>query len=101
MKVPHGTIRQSQLITTYGPGAMVDLPRHSVVVGGLDDWNFGDQRRTISEARLVGKAEELLKVQGIELVVPPAESNDPAAASAGIFGWQFPEWFVAQYEQSR
>ena len=101
MKVPHGTIRQSQLITTYGPGAMVDLPRHSVVVGGLDDWNFGDQRRTIAEDRLVQKIEELLQVQGLQLVVPPAESNEPGAALTGIPGWQFPEWFVAQYQEVR
>ena len=45
MKRPQGTIRQSQIITTFGPGAMVDLPHHSVIVGGLDDWSFGDGRR--------------------------------------------------------
>lgn len=36
---PHGQIRQSQLITTFGPGAMLDLPRYSVLVGGLEGWN--------------------------------------------------------------
>lgn len=102
MKVPHGTIRQSQLITTYGPGAMVDLPRHSIVVGGLDDWSFGDHRLTIAEDRLVAKVEELLKVQGVQLVLPPVESSEPgAAALTGIPGWLFPEWFVAQYEEPR
>ena len=25
-KRPHGAIRRSQVLTTYGPGAMVDLP---------------------------------------------------------------------------
>ncbi len=25
-KKPHGEIRQSQLITTFGPGSMLDLP---------------------------------------------------------------------------
>ena len=33
---PHGQIRQSQVVTTFGPGAMVDLPDHAVIVGGLD-----------------------------------------------------------------
>ena len=33
---PHGQIRQSQLITTFGPGSMMDLPDHSVLIGGLD-----------------------------------------------------------------
>ena len=34
----HGQIRQSQLITTFGPGAMLDLPHHSVLIGGLEYW---------------------------------------------------------------
>jgi len=36
-KRPHGQIRQSQLITTFGPGAMLDLPNYSVLVAGLED----------------------------------------------------------------
>ena len=36
---PHGQIRQSQLITSFGPGSMMDLPNHSVLVGGLDFWS--------------------------------------------------------------
>jgi hypothetical protein len=35
---PPGQLRQSQVITTFGPGAMLDLPNHSVLVGGLDYW---------------------------------------------------------------
>ena len=35
----HGQIRRGQVITTYGPGALIDLPRHSAVVGGLDTWS--------------------------------------------------------------
>ena len=34
----HGQIRLSQVITTYGPGALIDLPRHSAIVGGLETW---------------------------------------------------------------
>jgi hypothetical protein len=33
---PNGQIRQSQIVTTFGPGAIVDLPDHAVIVGGLD-----------------------------------------------------------------
>jgi hypothetical protein len=39
---PLAEIRQSQLLSTYGPGAMVDLPDHSVVIGGLTYWK-GDR----------------------------------------------------------
>ena len=46
----HGDMRQSQLITTFGPGAMVDLPHHSVLIGGLEYWSSrGDE---ISEPRV-------------------------------------------------
>lgn len=40
---PRGEIRQSQLITTFGPGAMLDLPEHSVLVAGLDFWTTGGE----------------------------------------------------------
>ena len=41
---PQGQIRQSQIITTFGPGAMVDLPDHSVIVGGLELWEGVDKQ---------------------------------------------------------
>lgn len=34
-----GELRRAQLITTFGPGAMVDLPDVSVVVGATDKWS--------------------------------------------------------------
>ena len=39
MSRPLDSIRQSQVITTYGPGALIDLPTHSAIVGGLDTWS--------------------------------------------------------------
>ena len=38
---PDGQIRQSQLVTTFGPGAMVDLVDRAIVVGGLEHWGYG------------------------------------------------------------
>ena len=40
---PPGQIRQSQVVTTFGPGAMLDLPNHSVLVAGLDYWSAGGE----------------------------------------------------------
>ena len=34
----HGQVRRGQVITTYGPGALIDLPKHSAIVGGLETW---------------------------------------------------------------
>lgn len=33
-----GEIRKSQLITTYGPGSLVDFPRMSGIINGIDNW---------------------------------------------------------------
>jgi hypothetical protein len=33
---PEGKVRLSQIVMGYGPGAMVDLLDHAVVVGGLE-----------------------------------------------------------------
>lgn len=97
---PHGTIRQSQVITTFGPGAMVDLPDHSIVVAGLDYWK-GYDKQPVFEDRLVAKVEQQLDVRNLKLYAPPAEADDPQAAAAGITGFLFPEWFVAQYTEVR
>ncbi|RKO67804.1 DUF1998 domain-containing protein [Desulfofundulus salinus] len=44
-----GKIRPSQLISTFGPGAIVDLPDDSVMIIGIDEWPYGD---VILEPRL-------------------------------------------------
>jgi hypothetical protein len=33
--------RLSQIVSTFGPGSMVDLPTRSVIIGGLDLWELG------------------------------------------------------------
>jgi hypothetical protein len=98
-KKHHGEIRQSQLITTYGPGAMVDLPKHSVVIGGLESWVGADT--VIHERRLADKVASLLKLPRIELRVPPPLLESEDAPPAGIGVYLFPEWFVAQVPGKR
>ena len=90
---PQGQIRQSQIITTFGPGAMLDLPKHSVLVAGLDHWRgMGDE---IIEPRLTEKLKYLLDVPALKLYAPPPDQEDPATPT-GINAWQFPEWFIVQ-----
>src|SRR6266508_497669 len=49
-----GDVRPSQVIFTYGVGALIDLPHLSVLVMGLDDWTVdGGVARTIDEERLL------------------------------------------------
>ena len=55
------SLRQSQLITTYGPGAMIDLPRLAAVVAGLDFWDKPEDNSTrIIEPRLEAKAAQAI-----------------------------------------
>ena len=91
-----GEIRQSQIISTYGPGAMVDLPDHAVLIGGLDHW-YG-QMRPITEDRLARKVSEVLAIPNIKMKAPPVDESDPRAPRTGIAAFKFPEWFVAQLD---
>ncbi|QDS93872.1 hypothetical protein FF011L_26480 [Roseimaritima multifibrata] len=93
---PHGQIRQSQLITSFGPGSMMDLPNHSVLIGGLDSWSGGGDE--VIEPRLVEKLKQLFDppLQVLKLFSPPPDNDDPTAPQTGITAWQFPEWFITQ-----
>jgi hypothetical protein len=94
-KVPaQGEIRQSQVVTTFGPGSFVDLPKHSVLIGGLDHWPRNLEE--VPEPRLAAKLRNLLKVPELRLCAPPPMNDDPAAPDARITAWQFPSWFITQ-----
>lgn len=98
---PAGELRQSQLITTFGPGAMVDLPDHSVVIGGLDHWSFSGERRRIFEDRLETRLRTMLALKELALYAPPvAEDGDEGRGRSGVTAFMFPAWFVAQAETS-
>ena len=47
-----GQIRPSQLLWTYGPGALIDLPNLSVLTMGLDRWQE-DRCIPVEEPRLL------------------------------------------------
>src|SRR6185295_7190795 len=92
----HGQVRRSQVITTYGPGALIDLPRHSAIVGGLDTWPKTSDLEEIVDARLTRKLQIMTGVTAPELYAPPPDSNDPRETAKGIGAWRFPEWVVVQ-----
>ena len=97
---PHAQLRRSQLLTTFGPGAMLDLPNASVLVSGLESW--GDPLRDgfdeIREERLLAKVRELMGRPDARMFAPPVDKGAPDEAPTGIVGWVFPQWFVAQSE---
>ncbi|HPA50386.1 MAG TPA: DUF1998 domain-containing protein [Thermoanaerobaculia bacterium] len=98
----HGEIRRSQLVRTFGPGAMVDLPNHSVVVSGLDSWFPASEMPTIVEERLSLKVASVLgHGKPVPLKGPPVVSDDERTPATGVPAFQFPEWFVVQVNAKR
>lgn len=97
-----GELRQSQLLTTFGPGSMVDLPTRSVIISGLSFWK--GEKQYIREERLASKVakslqDQLSAGQDIKLFTPPRQSSDPRASISGVDAFVFPTWFLAQIDR--
>jgi hypothetical protein len=96
--------RRSQLITTFGPGAMVDLPTRSVLIGGLDRWRMPTgSYDEIDEPSLARLLERWLREQGrldegetIRLLTPPVDEGDDRGNPPGVDVTIFPTWFVCE-----
>ncbi|MEM9553684.1 MAG: DUF1998 domain-containing protein [Acidobacteriota bacterium] len=109
-KGPEGEIRRSQVVGTYGPGALVDLLEHAVLVGGLDFWNYPNgPRPVIPEPRLRERLTERLArldppvhlSEDEPFLGPPAARDDAPAPWNGVQALEFPGWFVCQNTDCR
>ena len=91
-----GGVRPSQMIHTYGPGAVMDLPQLSVVLAGTDRWDVNHTERVL-EPRLIGAVRA---VPGCHLVTefrtPPWEEETASPfdewARVGVPVHPFPRW---------
>src|SRR6185437_10787372 len=95
-KTSVGNVRPSQILWTYGPGALVDLPNLSVITMGVDRWER-DRCVPIEEARLLDAVRKVLGPQVERLRMPPVvtdENIDPLSAEAkiGVPVRPFPRW---------
>jgi len=88
-----GNARPSQLMTSAGVGAVVDLPGMSVVVRGLEAWGGGGM--PISEPRLLAQVQRALPAARITSLraapCDPATADDPYT-SVGVPVTTFPRW---------
>jgi hypothetical protein len=90
-----GDLRPSQLIYTFGVGALLDLPNTSALILGLDDW---DTRycTEIGEERLLGAIQQRMGPQLQKLYLPPTafddDGRDPTAPAIGVPVAPFPRW---------
>ncbi len=95
-KTPVGEVRPSQLLWTYGPGALIDLPNLSVVTMGIDRWEL-NRCQPIQEARLLTNVRRVLGDQVESLRMPPLTDQDvvdpfSAEAYVGVPVKPFPRW---------
>lgn len=105
IKRPDGQIRQSQMVTTFGPGSMVDLVDRAVVIGGLEHWGYGSQViRPLDDARLRRALVQRLKALDPNLdlasenyfrMAPECDLRE-ANPRVGVQALEFPRWFVCQ-----
>jgi len=91
-----GGVRPSQLLWTYGPGALVDLPNLSVVTMGIDRWER-NRCQPVQEARLLANVRRALGAQVESLRMPPTTDEDgfdpfSAEAFVGVPVKPFPRW---------
>lgn len=95
-KTPVGEVRPSQLLWTYGPGALIDLPSVSVVTLAIDRWDV-NRCQPIEEARLLEAVRSELGQQVESLRSPPFQNSDDvdpfsAEANVGVPVRPFPRW---------
>ena len=102
---PHvGDVRPSQLMYTYGVGALVDLPKFSVIVTGLEDWPVNPEyTRPVNESRLLQAVQFHLPAVD-RMLTPPIVTDtggmpdplDPVML-VGAPVATFPRWMVCPY----
>jgi hypothetical protein len=92
----HGQIRRSQAVITWGPGALIDLPTSSAIIGGLEGWPKLELLQEIVDPRLTRKLTLMTGVQNPPLFAPPPDQSAPGATTLGIDVWRFPRWMVVQ-----
>lgn len=95
---PEGELRMSQMVTAYGPGALVDLIGDAILIPGLEYWAYGS-----GAADYEVEAHDLarnLRRRGLKLSEsipfrsPPVAMGDEQHPNIGIKAIEFPSWFL-------
>lgn len=100
-KTAVGQVRPSQLIYSYGVGSIIDLPKMSVIVTGLEDWITNPEyvKEILEERLLYAVRYHHPKVK--QLLAPPFIPDESlpsnpfnSAAKIGVPVATFPRWLV-------
>ena len=87
-----GDVRQSQVINTFGIGSMVDFVNDTVMIAGLDSWDWNDPS---SDNNYVVNNENLQNLLGVDYFVKPKVDSERKSIysqkSMDIPAYRFPE----------
>lgn len=89
---PLGSVRRSQLVSTFGIGAIVDLEKGSFMPLGQEDWEAATRSPAlaISEARLEAQlGVNHFRLPPVAEQIPMSRRVNPASTAPAI---RFPEW---------
>lgn len=80
-----GELRQTQLITTFGSGSIVDFLDDTVIIAGVDDWEIPAPTQRIYN-------DNLAAITGAKYFISPKiQNNDSLNKSQDIASYKFPE----------
>ena len=84
-----GEIRKSQSVTTYGPGSLVDFPRMSAIIDGIDNWENTLGKYNFEQMKIHER--NLERILGKKFFVQPQMIDDKKFLN-GISAKRFPEY---------
>jgi len=83
-----GELRRSQLLTSYGSGALVDFPRFSGIMAGIDRWDIN--KLTEGEKKHERNLQLLL---GVDYFYQVVSDSDNIEDSFSLPAYRFPTWY--------
>ena len=81
-----GEIRKSQSITTYGPGSLIDFPRISGIIDGIDNWESTLGKYNFEKMKIHER--NLEKILGKQFFVQPQIVEDKKFVNGISIKWQ-------------
>ena len=89
-----GQLRRTQLITSMGPGAIVDLKNASVIMAGIESWENAENLEELKINNI-----RLQKLLGKDYFLMPPFQKDKvkgAFSSYDIEAYRFPKWYYCE-----
>jgi hypothetical protein len=84
-----GELRRSQIITTFGAGAIVDMPRLSGIMAGIDSWS----RNHLPREKYKIHERNLEKLLGKEYFIQASSPEIDSGSTFGLRAYRFPNWY--------